>query len=96
MIENKGEGKEKLMRILTNIDCPENTKIFAFNEKNEFIVLSFGRNIVLMSTRNNPLFSGRFGDGEIVGGIYDDRNNVILSADSDGFVSLYNICIQRR
>lgn len=46
------------MSALTNIDSPSGNSLFAFSEKNQMIITSNGRYIVLISTKNVPLFAG--------------------------------------
>lgn len=58
------------MNTLTSIDCPANTKIFAYNEHGQMIITSNTQYIVLISTKNVPLFAGGNHQDKVTAGIY--------------------------
>ena len=54
-------------------------------------VTSYGKSIVLISTKNVPLFAGGAQKCPITAGIYEEESNVIACAGQDGLIIFYNI-----
>lgn len=59
------------MSNLTSIDIPANTKIFDYNEHAQMILTSNNQYIVLISSKNVPLFAGGNHKKSIVCGGFD-------------------------
>lgn len=55
------------------------------------MITSNGRYIVLISTKNVPLFAGGTHKQPITAGVYDAEGNLIVSADEEGNVILSNL-----
>jgi len=55
------------------------------------IITSNGQYIVLISTKNVPLFAGGAHKQPITAGIFDVDGNLIVAADLDGNVVFYNL-----
>lgn len=79
------------MSALTNIDSPSGNSLFAFSEKNQMIITSNGRYIVLISTKNVPLFAGGTHQENITTGIFSQEGNLIITADIAGNVVFSNL-----
>lgn len=91
VFEVKPPGKERLMSVLTSIDCPADVVVFGFHEKGQMIITSKGQYVVLISTKNVPLFAGGNHKQPITAGLFDYESNMIITADLDGNVIFYNI-----
>lgn len=94
MFELRAAGKERLMSTLTNIECPSKSAFLAYDEKDQMLILSHGKNINLINTKNSPFYAGGNHKSAITAGIYDEESNLIGCADEDGTVIFYNICFK--
>ena len=59
------------MDTLTNIDCPQNSPFLAYHEKGQMLAVAHGSKIILISTKNIPLYSGGAHISPITTGLYD-------------------------
>jgi hypothetical protein len=91
VFEIKPATKERLTNVLTNIDCPGDLALFAFHEKGHMIITSKGQYVVLISTKNVPLFAGGSHKQPITTGVFDSESNLIVTADQEGNVIFYNL-----
>ena len=64
---------------------------FAFHEKGQMIITSNGQYVVLISTKNVPLFAGGSHKQPITAGLFDAESNLIVTADQEGNVIFYNL-----
>ena len=93
VLDLKPKGKEKLINILTNIDCNENGKCLGYSHKSQTLFVSKGKDLAIISTKNEPLFVGGQSKTKIQKIEYDEENNILLSGSEGGEVIFYNICI---
>lgn len=68
--------------------------MFAFNEHNQMIITSNGQYIVIVSTKNIPLFAGGAHKQPITAGLFDNDSNIVVTADQESNVIFYNLSMR--
>lgn len=65
--------------------------MFGFHEKGQLIITSKGQYIVLISTKNVPLFAGGGHKYPITTGLLDVDSNMVITVDQEGNTIFYNL-----
>jgi hypothetical protein len=94
VFEIQAPGKEHLTNVLTSIDTPQNPSVLAFNERTQMLITSHRQYIVLVSSKNEPLFAGGAHSCAITAGRFDQENNLVITADEEGNVIFYNLSMR--
>lgn len=59
------------------------------------IITSNNEYIVLVSSKNVPLFAGGSHKAKITAGLFDNESNVIVTADEENNIIFYNLSMLR-
>jgi hypothetical protein len=59
------------------------------------IITSNNQYIVLVSSKNVPLFAGGSHKSSITAGLFDNESNVIVAADEESNIVFYNLSMTR-